>query len=173
MQLRIMTLAIVSLIATNHQSVGAEPSTRPNFVVILMDNLGKDWLTCYGNDENRTPSIDQLAAGGIRFDNFYVTSMRSTTRVALLTGRYGFRTGWHTHHDAAIYGGGNLDWNREKTFAKALQTAGDATAITGKWQLNDLYEHYTSKPTPCAGTALMSINSSLRWINLACVMKRS
>ena len=111
---------------------------RPNFLFILGDNVGQDWFGCYGSDEKCTPHVDQLAATGVRFEHCYVTPLCSTTRAVLLTGRYGFRTGWHTHHDAAIYGGGGFDWRRETTWARLLQTAGYKTAITGKWQINDL-----------------------------------
>ncbi|HWB01360.1 MAG TPA: sulfatase-like hydrolase/transferase [Pirellulales bacterium] len=120
-------------------SVEAASARRPNFLFVLADNLGKDWIGCYGADGGHTPQIDQLAASGVRFERCYTTAYCSTTRVELLTGRYGFRTGWTTHHDAAIYGGGGLDPQREKTFAHLLRSAGYATCITGKWQVNDLY----------------------------------
>jgi arylsulfatase A-like enzyme len=111
---------------------------RPNFLFILGDNVGQDWFGCYGSDEKCTPYIDRLAATGVRFEHCYVTPLCSTTRAELLTGRYGFRTGWHTHHDAAIYGGGGFDARREITWARLLQAAGYKTAIAGKWQINDL-----------------------------------
>ncbi|MGI9470330.1 MAG: sulfatase-like hydrolase/transferase [Rubripirellula sp.] len=117
-----------------------ETRRRPNIVFILLDNVGKDWLRCYGSQENQTPNIDQLCYGGLKFRNFYVTPVCSTTRTMLLTGRYPFRTGWHTHHDTAIYGGGFLDWNREITFARVLRDAGYKTCISGKWQINDLFD---------------------------------
>lgn len=113
---------------------------KPNILFILGDNLGKDWFGCYGSDERTTPHIDALAAGGVRFQHCYMTALCSTSRAAIYSGRYGFRTGWHTHHDAAIYGGGGFDWNREITIARVLKSAGYATAITGKWQINDLDE---------------------------------
>ena len=119
----------------------AKPTRRPpNLVVVLLDNLGKDWFGCYGSDEGQTPNIDKLAAAGVRFPHCYVTPLCSTTRAALLTGRHGYRTGWRIHSDTAIYGGGYFDWEREITFARALKPAGYATAIGGKWQINDLYE---------------------------------
>lgn len=111
---------------------------RPNFLVILADNVGQDWFDCYGSVERCTPEIDKLAAGGVRFEHCYVTPLCSTTRVEMYTGRYGFRTGWHTHHDSGIYGGGGFDPEREITWARALRESGYRTVIAGKWQINDL-----------------------------------
>jgi arylsulfatase A-like enzyme/dienelactone hydrolase len=113
---------------------------RPNIVLILLDNVGKDWFRSFGSQEDQTPNLDRLAYSGLRFRNCYVTPVCSTSRTMLLTGRYPFRTGWHTHHDAAIYGGGYLDWNREITFARLLRDAGYSTCIAGKWQVNDLFD---------------------------------
>lgn len=113
---------------------------RPNIVFVLLDNVGKDWIRSFGSQENQTPRIDQLCYSGMKFRNFYVTPVCSTTRTMLLTGRYPFRTGWHTHHDSAIYGGGYLDWKREITFARLLRDAGYKTCISGKWQINDLFD---------------------------------
>jgi len=107
---------------------------------ILLDNVGKDWFRCYGSSEDQTPVIDGLARNGLKFRNFYVTPACSTTRVMLLTGRYPFRTGWHTHHDPAIYGGGYFDWNREVCVARVMKSAGYDTCISGKWQVNDLFD---------------------------------
>src|SRR6187455_999509 len=105
----------------------AEAARRPNILLVLGDNLGKDWIGCYGSDEQATPNIDRLAADGLRFEHCYTTALCSTTRVEMYTGRYGFRTGWHTHHDSGIYGGGGLDPQRETCFARILKDAGYAT----------------------------------------------
>lgn len=122
-------------------TVEAAPSpARPNVLFILLDNVGKDWFRCYGSSEDETPTIDRLARTGLKFRNFYVTPVCSTTRVMLLTGRYPFRTGWHTHHDPAIYGGGYFDWNREVCLARVMKSAGYDTCISGKWQINDLFD---------------------------------
>ncbi len=125
--------------ASSKIASGQQPD-RPNIVFILLDNVGKDWIRCYGSQEDQTPNIDKLCYGGLKFRNFYVTPVCSTTRTMLLTGRYPFRTGWHTHHDSAIYGGGYLDWNREVTFARILRDSGYQTCISGKWQINDLFD---------------------------------
>ena len=113
---------------------------QPNVLFILLDNVGKDWFRCYGSQEDQTPVIDRLARTGLAFRNFYVTPVCSTTRVMLLTGRHPFRTGWHTHHDPAIYGGGYFDWDREICMARVMKSAGYDTCISGKWQINDLFD---------------------------------
>ncbi len=121
-------------------TVYAAPDSRPNVLFVLLDNVGKDWFRCYGSQEDQTPVIDGLARTGMKFRHFYVTPVCSTTRVMLLTGRYPFRTGWHTHHDPAIYGGGYFDWRREVCMARVMRDSGYATCISGKWQINDLFD---------------------------------
>lgn len=113
---------------------------RPNIVVILLDNVGREWFGCYGSEENCTPNIDRLAAGGVRFANCYTTTVCGPSRVQMLTGRYPFRTGWYLHHDAALYSGGGFDPRRETTHARVLRDSGYATGIAGKWQVNNLYD---------------------------------
>ena len=139
---RLSILVVAALLAvTSSPPVAAKsPGGRPNILFILLDNVGKDWFRCYGSQEDQTPVIDRLARTGMQFRNFYITPVCSTSRVMLLTGRYPWRTGWHTHHDAAIYGGGYFDWKREITFARMLRDAGYATSLCGKWQINDLFD---------------------------------
>jgi len=128
------------LFSGGQAAAAGETGRRPNILFVLLDNVGKDWFRCYGSQENETPNIDRLARTGLKFRDFYVTPVCSTTRVMLLTGRYPLRTGWHTHHDPAIYGGGYFDWNREVCLARVLRSAGYATCISGKWQINDLFD---------------------------------
>ena len=133
-----MVFAVVLFTPRLDRAVAQE--TRPNVLLILLDNIGKDWFRCYGSQEDVTPNIDRLARTGVKFRNFYTTPVCSTTRVALLTGRYPFRTGWHTHHDPAIYGGGYFDWETETCLARVMKAAGYRTYIAGKWQINDLFD---------------------------------
>ena len=71
----------------------AAAAERPNILLIMVDDLGPEWISCYGGRELKTPQIDALAAGGIRFTNAYSMPQCTPTRVTLLTGQYPFRHG--------------------------------------------------------------------------------
>ncbi|MDP7017608.1 MAG: sulfatase-like hydrolase/transferase [Pirellulaceae bacterium] len=110
---------------------------RPNIILIMVDDMGRDWVSCYGA-KHATPNIDRLAAQGVRYETAWSMPICTPTRVTLLTGQYPFRHGWTRHYDVPRRGGGGLNWNRFTTFARVLRDAGYATAIGGKWQINDL-----------------------------------
>lgn len=114
------------------------PPERPNILLILVDDLGKEWISCYGADSIATPHIDQLAAGGMLFHHAYSMPQCTPTRITLLTGQYPFRHGWVNHWDVPRWGGGcHFDWRKYPSMARMLQAAGYATAAAGKWQVND------------------------------------
>lgn len=110
---------------------------KPNLLFIMVDDLGKDWISCYGADNIQTPNIDALAKGGMKFHNAYSMPQCTPTRVTLLTGQYPWRTGWVNHWDVPRWGVGYFDWQLNKSFATIVKPAGYATAIAGKWQIND------------------------------------
>ncbi len=113
-------------------------SKRPNIVLILADDLGAECLNCYGGTSYETPHLDALARSGVRFANAFGTPICSPSRVELMTGRYGFRTGW----TSLIEGKDDyLDPAKETTFAHVLKDAGYATAVAGKWQLCGFNRH--------------------------------
>ncbi len=72
----------------------------PNILLILADDLGAYDLGCYGSTEVRTPNLDALAAQGVRFTTCYATPQCTTSRIELLTGKYGFRTGVYSNSGA-------------------------------------------------------------------------
>lgn len=131
------TICLALLTALLAITPATAESTRPNIVFIMVDDLGKDWIGCYGADEIETPRIDALAADGMLFHNAYSMPQCTPTRVTLLTGRYPHHTGWVNHWDVPRWGVGYFDWEREQTYARLLRDAGYRTAIAGKWQIND------------------------------------
>jgi arylsulfatase A-like enzyme len=130
--------AIVSL-AGGLSLAGEDPAPRrpPNIVIILADDLGAECLSSYGGTSYRTPHLDALARSGVRFESACATPLCSPSRVQLMTGRYGFRTGWTRliGRDTPAF----LDPG-ERTFGHVLKAAGYATALAGKWQLANFRE---------------------------------
>ncbi len=114
-----------------------EQSQKPNVLLILVDDLGKEWIGCYGAEGIETPNIDALAKDGIQFRNAYSMPQCTPTRVTLLTGRYPWRTGWVNHWDVPRWGVGYFDWKHNLCVARTLRQAGYKTAAAGKWQIND------------------------------------
>jgi len=112
--------------------------TRPNVLLIYIDDLGYADLGCQGATDLRTPHIDSLAQSGVRFTSGYVTApLCSPSRAALMTGRYQQRFG----HE---YNTGNMQRQAaediglplpQRTLADALKEQGYATGVIGKWHL--------------------------------------
>ncbi len=110
----------------------------PNLVLIMVDDLGPEWISSYGGEGIETPNIDKLAEGGLLFRNAYSMPQCTPTRVTLLTGQYPFRHGWTNHWDVPRWGAGcHFDPEHNLSFARLLRDAGYVTAIAGKWQIND------------------------------------
>lgn len=108
--------------------------SQPNFIIFLTDDQGYGDLSCMGATDFRTPNLDQMAAGGVRFTNWYSNSpVCSPSRAALLTGRYpgnaGVRSILAGHRTAS-----GLP-TEVPTIANGLQDLGYYTAMSGKWHL--------------------------------------
>ena len=111
---------------------------RPNFVFILIDDLGKEWISSYGAEEIETPNIDYLAQTGIKFNNVWSMPQCTPSRIALLTGQYPHTNGWINHYDVPRWGhGARFDPDRYPVFTRIMQEAGYRTCAAGKWQIND------------------------------------
>ena len=116
--------------------VSAE-TEKPNIIFIMLDDLGKEWIGCYGADDIKTPHIDALAESGLTFNKAWSMPQCTPTRVTLLTGQYPWRTGWVNHWDVPRGGVAYFDWEKHTTFATLMKSAGYKTAVAGKWQIND------------------------------------
>jgi arylsulfatase A-like enzyme len=108
---------------------------RPNIVLILNDDMGFSDIGCYGG-EVETPHLDRLAAGGLRFSQFYNTARCSPSRASLLTGLHPHQTGIGvlTYNMGPEGYAGNLN-RRCVTIAEALQSSGYRSYLSGKWHV--------------------------------------
>jgi len=112
-----------------------QESMKPNFIIILADDLGYGDVGCYGNRDIHTPSLDAMARSGVKFTDFHSNgAVCSPTRAALLTGRYQQRCGVEGVITAARHRDEGMALE-EVTFAEVLKSAGYATALFGKWHL--------------------------------------
>ena len=80
----------------------ADGDVKPNIIVILADDLGIGTVGCYGSDNFKTPNVDALAAGGVRFTTCYSAPNCGPSRALMMTGRYGFRTGMTGNDKPAV-----------------------------------------------------------------------
>jgi arylsulfatase A len=131
----------------------AAAATKPNFVLILADDLGWTDLACYGSKLYETPNIDQLARDGVKFtQNYSACTVCSPTRAALLTGKYPARLHITDWIPGQMPDNPKLivpDWIKylpleETTMANVFHNAGYATAALGKWHLGG-EEYYPNK----------------------------
>ena len=110
------------------------PKGAPNVIYLVLDDVGYAQIGCYGS-EIKTPNMDRLAAGGLRYTNFHTTSLCSPSRAALLTGH-----NHHTNHLGVIteaatgYPGYDGRMPRSQaTIAELLKNSGYSTFYVGKW----------------------------------------
>lgn len=132
------TIILPLLLASAICAAGA-PSSKPNILYILADDMGYADAGFNGGKEIKTPHLDRLAKSGAILRSFYVQPVCSPTRASLMTGRYVKHTGVYSVVRP------NAPWGlplAERTLANALKETGYQTAISGKWHLGEFQPAY-------------------------------
>lgn len=120
-------MVLVLLFACVRITHAAEPLPRPNILFIYSDDHAQHAISAYGSKVNKTPHIDRLATGGVRFQHAFVgNSICTPSRATLLTGQYSHINGVPVFNQ--------FDGARDNV-AKRLQAGGYHTGIIGKWHL--------------------------------------
>jgi arylsulfatase A-like enzyme len=137
----LMTVATGAAISAWH-CIGRynEAKTRPNIILVFIDDMGWADLSCFGNKDAKTPNIDRMAAEGLAFEQFYVNSpICSPSRVAISTGQYPQRWKITSYLDNRRNNKqrGLANWLDPKApmMARSLKEAGYATGHFGKWHM--------------------------------------
>lgn len=133
----------VGAISTGAFRCATKPPTRPNIILIMVDDMGYSDLGCYGS-EIPTPNIDRLAQQGIRFTQFYNAARCCPTRAALLTGLYPHQAGIGDMVGAKYNSKAYQGFLNENclTIAEVLQGAGYTTLMSGKWHVGENRPHW-------------------------------
>jgi arylsulfatase len=119
MMRRLISCLLYLVLASVVTIYAAPDRSRPNIILIMVDDMGYSDIGCYGG-EVKTPNIDMLAESGLRFTQFYNCAKCAQTRATLLTGNY----------DQAV---GVNDMKYGATFGEVLRTVNYRTLIAGKW----------------------------------------
>ncbi len=129
----LLTFLLVA-VPLDHDNI--EAAERPNLIVVMVDDMGYEGISCFGNPYFKTPEIDTLATEGMRLTDFHSSgTVCSPTRAGLLTGRYQQRAGI----EAVIHPHATHPEHRkglkpsETTFAEVLRDTGYSTGLIGKW----------------------------------------
>jgi arylsulfatase A-like enzyme len=125
---------------------------KPNFVIILVDDMGYGDIAPFGSKKNRTPNLDRMASEGMKLTSFYAAPLCTASRSQIMTGCYAKRVSM----PAVLYPAQPIGLShKEKTIAELLKPQGYATMCIGKWHLGDQpeflptrrgFDHYVGLP---------------------------
>jgi arylsulfatase A-like enzyme len=133
--MKFLPLLVSCLFSIPYLLPASAATARPNIVLILADDVGFSDVGCYGG-EVQTPTLDALAADGVRFTQFYNTARCCPTRASLLTGLHPHQAGVGHMMEDRGHAGYRGDLSREcVTIAEALKPAGYRAYAVGKWHV--------------------------------------
>ena len=140
-------VARMSMATPSYVPYPPRPDGAPNVVVIVLDDVGFAQLGCFGSAIS-TPNIDRLAGGGLRYNRFHVTSICSSTRAALLSGRnhHAVAMGMTMETPMGFPGYTGRIPRSAALLPRILRDNGYSTMAVGKWHLCPRGEYSASGP---------------------------
>jgi arylsulfatase A-like enzyme len=135
-----------------HAADAPPSSAKPNFVIILIDDMGYGDIGPFGSKLNRTPNLDRMAADGMKLTSFYAAPVCTPSRAQMMTGCYAKRVSMPNVIFPCCPTGLSA---KEHTIASLLKQRGYATMCVGKWHLGDQpeflptqrgFDHYLGLP---------------------------
>lgn len=143
--IRVFQIAFAIIIGIQ-ANLFAQKNTKPNIVLILVDDLGFSDISPYGANDIETPNIEKLAIEGIKLKEFYNNAICAPTRASLLTGQYPHKAGigfFNVNLGLPAYQG---FLNKESlTLAEVLKRGGYSTIISGKWHVGDARDQWPAQ----------------------------
>ena len=134
------------------RGLAADAVSKPNVILILIDDMGYGDIGPFGSAKNRTPNLDRMAREGMRLTSCYAAPVCTPSRAQILTGCYAKRVSL----PAVIFPGCRIGLSpKEHTVAELLKGAGYATMCIGKWHVGDQpeflptrhgFDHYFGLP---------------------------
>ncbi len=116
--------------------IGLRAQEKPNVIIVITDDQGKNDLSCMGNPYIKTPNLDKFHEASVRFTNYHVSTTCAPTRGSLLTGRHTNRVNvFHT------ITGRSLLFEDEVTLPQIFAQNGYSNGMFGKWHLGDNYPY--------------------------------
>lgn len=135
--LKMAGLGVAAMAVPRWTAAQSAPTGKPNFIVILIDDMGYGDIEPYGSKVNRTPNLVKMAAEGMKLTSFYAAPTCTPSRAQMMTGCYAKRVSMPSVIFPSCPTGLST---KEKTIASLLKDQGYATMCIGKWHLGDQHE---------------------------------
>jgi arylsulfatase A len=138
----LVAIVVASGLLRQPVAARAAETTKPNVVIIYLDDLGYGDIGPFGATKQKTPHLDRMAQEGLKLTSFYAAPVCSVSRAQLMTGCYGARVSV-----PGVFGPGGKNGlhPQENTIADLLKQQGYATMCIGKWHLGDQPEFLPTK----------------------------